>query len=112
MIVSATEVRLVLTTAGSREEADHLASALVEGRLAACVSLIPGIHSVYRWQGKVEASDEVLLFIKTTAACLERVEAEIRRIHSYEVPEFLVVQPEFGSHSYVEWLTRSAAAPG
>jgi periplasmic divalent cation tolerance protein len=112
MIVSATEIRLVLTTAGSREEADRLAGALVEEHLAACVNVIPGVRSVYRWQAEVEASEELLLLIKTTSERLERVEAEIRRIHSYELPEFLVLRPDSGSRGYIEWLTRAAARPG
>ena len=111
MIVPATEARLILTTAGSREEAERIARALVDEQLAACVSIIPGLTSVYRWQGKVEAAPELLLLIKTTAANLTRLEEAIRRLHSYEVPEFIVLTPESASKPYLEWLLESAATP-
>ena len=111
MIVPATEARLILTTAGSREEAERIARALVDEQLAACVSIIPGLTSVYRWQGKVEAAPELLLLIKTTAANLTRLEEAIRRLHSYEVPEFIVLAPESASKPYLEWLLESAATP-
>lgn len=111
MIVSATDVRIVLTTVSSREEAESIAEALVEQRLAACVNLVPGLRSIYRWQGEVETAEEVLLLIKTTAERLERTEAHLRRLHSYEVPEFLVLSAEAGNQSYVDWLTRSVSAP-
>lgn len=107
MIVSAALVRLVLTTAGSREEAERIAAALVNGRLAACVNLIPGLTSIYRWQGAVETAAEVLLLIKTTVENLDRVEAELRRMHSYELPEFLVLHPAAGSQAYLDWLLHS-----
>ena len=101
MIVPATEARLIVTTAGSRDEAEHIARALVDERLAACVSIIPGLTSIYRWQGKVEAAPEFLLLIKEA----------VRRLHSYEVPEFLVLTPESASKPYLEWLLESAATP-
>lgn len=108
MIVSAAHVRLVLTTAGSHEEAERIAGALVDERLAACVNLIPGLTSVYRWQGAVETANEVLLIIKTTSENLDRVEAELRRMHSYEMPEFLVLHPGTGRQEYLDWLLQSA----
>jgi periplasmic divalent cation tolerance protein len=107
MIVPTPSIRLVLTTAGSREEADRLAAALVEAQLAACVNLLPGISSVYRWQGAVESAGEVLLLIKTTAANLDAVEATLRRLHSYDLPEFLILHPESATEAYADWLTGS-----
>jgi periplasmic divalent cation tolerance protein len=91
MIVPAQDVRLVLSTAGSREEAERIAHALVEGRLAACVNLIPGLTSIYRWQGAVESAEEILLLIKTRAESVDRVESLVRTLHSHDVPEFLVL---------------------
>jgi len=104
------EIRLVLTTAGSREEAKRLAHALVEQRLAACVNLVPGVTSVYRWQGKVESADEILLVIKTSVANLGRLEESLRALHSYEVPEFLVLRPESASQPYLDWLLASTTS--
>jgi periplasmic divalent cation tolerance protein len=98
------EVRIVLSTAGSRDEAERIAHALVEAQLAACVNLVPGMQSIYRWQGKVESTEEVLLLIKTTVAHLHRVEAALRAAHSYQVPEFLVLDPSSASEPYLAWL--------
>ncbi|HEX6906513.1 MAG TPA: divalent-cation tolerance protein CutA, partial [Terriglobales bacterium] len=93
--------KLVLTTAGSREEAEKIAQALVERRLAACVNLVGPIQSVYRWQGKVESAVEHLLLIKTTAALLESVANAIRELHSYELPECIQLSIEAGSAEYL-----------
>lgn len=110
MVQPATDAHIVLSTAGSRGEAERIAHTLVEAHLAACVNLVPGLHSIYRWQGAVESAEEVLLLIKTTAANLERVEAALRAAHSYEVPEFLVLAPESGSEAYLRWLLESSQA--
>ncbi|MFP5227913.1 MAG: divalent-cation tolerance protein CutA [Acidobacteriota bacterium] len=111
MIVPAAEARLVLTTAGSREEAERIARLLVEERLAACVNLVPGLTSIYRWQGEIETASEILLVIKTRAASIAPLEAALRRVHSYEVPEFLVLTPEAGAKPYLDWLTAETAPP-
>jgi periplasmic divalent cation tolerance protein len=110
MIVPAPEARIAISTASSREEAERIALALVEDGLAACVNLVPGITSIYRWQGAVEQAEEILLVIKTTAQNLERVEAAVSTLHSYEVPEFLVLQPDAGSAAYLAWLACSSQA--
>src|SRR4030095_15993648 len=86
-----TDKRVVLTTAGSQEEARKIAHGLVEQRLAACVNIVGQIESVYRWQGKVEQGDEFLLIIKSTDAALSRIEEAIRELHSYELPECVVI---------------------
>jgi periplasmic divalent cation tolerance protein len=99
--------KIVLSTAGSREEAEKIAHALVENRLAACVNLIPGLTSIYHWQGKVETADETLLLIKTTAEKLEGLQSALRDLHSYDVPEFLVLPVEGGSEAYLRWLLAS-----
>lgn len=110
MIVSAQDARLVLSTAGSRDEAENIAESLVEQRLAACVNLIPGLTSVYRWQEAIERADEVLLIIKTTESRLAALESALRALHSYEVPELLVLAPERGGDDYLAWLTSSTGA--
>ena len=99
-----TDNRLVLTTAGSRDEARRIAEALVDRRLAACVNIVPGILSIYRWKEKREESDELLLVIKTTAAAFANVRDAIKEMHSYELPECLCVAIEDGSPDYLTWL--------
>ena len=101
--------KIVLTTTGSREEAEKIAHALVERRLAACVNIVGPIHSVYRWQGKVESADEHLLLIKTTAASFDAVARAIRELHSYELPECIELSIESGSADYLAWIEQSVA---
>lgn len=108
MIVPTPSVRLVITTAGSRDEAGRIATALVEAHLAACVNIVPGVGSIYRWQGDVGTADEVLLLIKTTVENLDAVEAALRSLHSYELPELLVFQPDAASQAYADWLAAAA----
>lgn len=107
MIVPATDVRLVLTTAGSKDEAERIALSLVDHHLAACVNMVPSLTSIYRWQGNAETAEETLLIIKTTAANLDQIEAALRQLHSYEVPEFIVLTPESASNPYLNWLRES-----
>src|SRR5271168_5645176 len=102
-----TDKRIVLCTAGSEEEARKIARHLVERQLAACVNIVAGIESVYRWQGKIESSREWLLLIKTTAERFLAVRDAIRELHSYEVPECIAINIEEGSAEYLEWLTDS-----
>jgi periplasmic divalent cation tolerance protein len=106
-----TDQKIVLTTAGSREEAVKIARALVERRLAACANIVGPIHSVYRWQGKVENADEHLLIIKTTAKLFDSVAGAIRELHSYELPECIQLAIESGSAEYLEWIEQSVAGP-
>jgi periplasmic divalent cation tolerance protein len=102
--------RIVLTTASSRAEAGRIAHALVEARLAACVNLVENIRSVYRWQGQVEQAEEVLLLIKTGEPLLPALQQKIHELHSYELPEFLVLPVAGGSAPYLHWL-REALLP-
>lgn len=99
-----TDKRIVLSTAGSEDEASKIAHYLVEHRLAACVNIIPRIESIYRWQGKVESGQEWLLLIKTTAQEFPAVRAAITELHSYNVPECIAVNIEEGSVDYLQWL--------
>lgn len=101
------QFRIVLTTASSHDEAKRIAKALVEGRLAACVNLVGDVESIYRWQGEVEEAAEVLLLIKTNVEKLEALETAVRRLHSYEVPEFLIFEVNGGSAAYLKWLDDS-----
>ena len=95
---------IVLTTVGTTFDPLPLATQLVEKRLAACVSVIPRIQSVYRWQGKIENDAEQLLLIKTVDARLEDLKKALFASHPYEVPEFVVLQPEELSDAYKAWL--------
>jgi len=99
-----TDIRIVLTTAGSQEEARKIANALVERRLAACVNIVPRIESVYRWKEQIETAEEWLLLIKTHAAAFERVRDAIKELHSYELPECVVLEIAEGDKAYLKWL--------
>lgn len=94
---------VVLVTAGSRSEAETIAKTLVEAKLAACVTLLP-VHSIYRWQGNLEQADEWQLMIKTDLAQFAALEAKVRSIHSYEVPEIIAVAIVAGSSAYLDWI--------
>ena len=102
-----TDKRIVLTTAGSKDEADKIAAELVQRRLAACVNVLGPMHSTYRWQDSVETAEEFLLVIKTTVAALEGVRTVVHELHSYELPEFLVIPVESGSEKYLSWIEKN-----
>jgi periplasmic divalent cation tolerance protein len=98
---------LVLTTVKNRREAMQMAEKLVSEKLAACVSAIPNVVSVYRWRGKVERTGEVMLLVKTSAKKLDRLIDRMKELHSYEVPEILVLRVERGLPEYLKWLEES-----
>ena len=102
-----TDKRLVLSTAASDEEARVIASALVEKRLAACVNILGPIHSIYRWKDAVEDSQEYLLLIKTTESMFPKLRDELKSLHSYEVPECIVINIEDGLPAYLDWIGES-----
>jgi len=104
-----TDKRIVLTTAGSEEEARKMAQHLVEHKFAACVNIVPGIESIYQWQGKVESAREWLLVIKTTSDKFVEVRDAIRELHSYDLPECIAVAIEDGSEEYLAWIADSVA---
>jgi periplasmic divalent cation tolerance protein len=105
-----TEAIIVFMTTGNREEAARLAEMLVQGKLAACVQILPQIESVYRWQGKIERQAEVLLIAKTCKSRFAALEREVRVMHSYETPEIMAVTVAECSGPYLEWLIDSVAA--
>ena len=102
-----TDKVLVLTTAGNEAEAGKIAHHLVEHQLAACVNIVPRIQSVYRWEGKVETAEEYLLVIKTTKSRSAEVQSAIRELHSYDLPECIVISVESGSEEYLNWIEDS-----
>ncbi len=102
------EFLVVTTTIAAVDEANALARALVEARLAACVQVLP-IASTYRWEGAVETAAEHLLLCKVRAGDYAKVEAEIRARHAYDVPEIIAVPVAEGSADYLGWLTEATA---
>jgi periplasmic divalent cation tolerance protein len=102
-----TDFQIVLSTCADREQAERIAHHLVEQHLAACVNILPGVQSIYRWQGAVESAAEVLLLIKTSSARSQDVQSTIASLHSYEVPEFLILPVLAGSEAYLAWLGAS-----
>lgn len=111
MTDTSSQARIVLTTAANHDQAAQLAGTLVEERLVACATLIPTVESIYRWEGQVESSTETLLLLKTAHDQLAALEARLSELHSYQVPEFLVLDVESGSHGYLEWLQASLKKP-
>ena len=102
-----TDFQIVLSTCADREQAERIAHRLVEQQLAACVNILPGVQSIYRWQGGIESAAEVLLLIKTRSSLTAEVHSALADLHSYEVPEFLVLPISGGSESYLAWLQTS-----
>lgn len=99
-----TDALVALSTVGSAEDARRIARALVERRLAACVSVVPGLTSVYSWKGAVETGDEVLLVIKTRRARFEDLRAALVELHPYDLPELIALPVEAGHAPYLDWL--------
>lgn len=102
-------VRLVFCTCPDAASAERIADALVGEHLAACVNLLPGVTSVYRWQGRLERAGEVLLLIKTTADRLGALSARLAELHPYELPEVLAVEAGAGLPAYLDWVVAQTA---
>jgi periplasmic divalent cation tolerance protein len=101
------DVVLVLTTVPSAELGETIAEALVVERLAACVNVLPPMTSTYRWKGAIERDVEHQVVIKTTAPRVAAVEARVRQLHPYELPEFIVLGASGGSAAYLDWVAGS-----
>lgn len=95
---------VVLSTSDSEAEAGRIAEALLNNELAACVNLIPAVTSIYRWQGKIERAAEVQLVIKTKSDLLEKAYQVVTQQHSYDTPEWLVLEVSDGSPDYLDWI--------
>lgn len=100
---------VVLVTFPSMEEARSISAALVSEGLAACVNLLPGAESVYRWEGSIEVAPEIVGLVKTTGSQLEDLERLYLQLHPYEVPEFLTIGTAGGNAAYLDWITRSCS---
>ena len=95
---------VVLMTAGSQEEAEKIANALVKEMLAACVNVLPGVTSVYRWEGKVQHDQEWLLVAKTTRQVLDDLVRRVQALHSYDLPEVVALPVVGGNQAYLRWI--------
>ena len=95
---------VILITAGSPEEAHKVAEALVEQRMAACVNIVPEVHSLFWWEGHLDSGKETLLLAKTKAALLEDVVRLVKELHSYDVPEIIAVPIIGGNQDYLDWI--------
>jgi periplasmic divalent cation tolerance protein len=104
-----TDKLLVLTTAASEAEAKTIARALVEKKIAACVNIVCRVQSVYRWEGKLEESEEWLLIIKTDKSHVEEARGLVRGLQSYSLPEFIAIAIESGSEEYLRWMGEAIA---
>ncbi len=95
---------IMLVTAGSRQEADAIAESLIQAKLAACVNLLP-VFSIYTWQGTIHRDEEWQLLIKSERSRFSELEAKIRELHSYDVPEIIVLPIVAGSQPYLQWIS-------
>jgi periplasmic divalent cation tolerance protein len=107
-VAEALEIHVTMPDA---ERASALAQILVGEGLAACVNVVPGIRSIYRWEGRIQEDDEVLCLIKTRPALFDRVRRRILELHPYEVPEILAFGVDEGSPTYLDWLRDATRAP-
>lgn len=98
---------VIFITVHGKKEANRIARYLVKNRLAACVNIIPGVDSVFSWQGKIESAKEVLLVVKTRKALLGKVIKKVKLLHSYEVPEIIALGIVAGNKKYLEWVNES-----
>jgi periplasmic divalent cation tolerance protein len=104
-----TDAVLVLTSLPSPETAAQVAKVVVGEKLAACANILPAVRSIYRWQGKVQDENEVLVLLKTQRVHYARLKARILELHPYDVPEVLAIPVEQGHAAYLEWIARETA---
>lgn len=102
---------VVLVTAGSEEEGQQIGRALVEEGWAACVTLVPSVRSIFRWEGKICEEGEVLLLIKSRRDVLDRIVERVKALHSYEVPEVIALSVVGGSEAYLKWVEEAVGVP-
>lgn len=107
-----TDKIVVLSTCGTAEEAERIARQLIEKRLAACVNVVAGARSIYRWRGKIEDAPETVMIIKSRRDLFDPLRAELEKLHSYEVPEVVALPIVEGSHGYLSWLERELLSEG
>ena len=103
------DIVVVMVTAANSEEAKRISERAVESHLAACATMIPIVDSIYRWEGKLVSDRESLIMLKTTVAKLQALEAAIRDVHSYKVPEIIAMPVTAGSQQYLEWVRKETS---
>ncbi len=106
------DLLLVVTSVGTEEQALDIAHTLVRRRLAACVNILPGVRSVYRWKGKVQSDGELVLFVKTLAANFEAVRGVITALNAYELPEIVAFPPGAADRAFAAWIAESSTGVG
>ena len=102
---------VVLVTTASKRQAGRIGRALVEAGLAACVNVLPGIRSIFHWEGKISDEREVLLIVKSRADLFGRLAAEVKRLHSYQVPEVIAFPITYGTADYLAWIRKTTHKP-
>ena len=102
----------ILTTVSTEEEGHMIANELVKNKLAACVSIVPKVHSIYEWENAIQNETEVLLMIKTTKAREKDIYQTVQSLHSYEIPELITLPIDNGSDTYLHWLENSVRSTG
>ena len=102
---------VLLSTCPDGATAESLGRALVEASLAACVNVLPGVRSIYRWNDAVQSDEEALMIVKTTAACLAAARERLVELHPYEVPEVVALPVADGHHAYLSWVASSTRTP-
>jgi len=98
---------IIMVTCASREEARRIAGRLLEKRLVACANILPKIESRFWWKGKLDSAAEFLVMMKTVRSNFKKIEAEIKRVHSYEVPEIIAVPIVWGNRDYLDWISQA-----
>ena len=109
MPVAKSEIIIVFVTVPGLREGSRISKAILTSRLAACVNVIPGVQSIYKWKGKIVQEKEAMLVLKTTRPRYRKLEQKIKQLHPYEVPEVIAIPLIFGSPQYIEWVTREVA---
>ena len=99
------EFLVVLTTAGTKEEAERIGKTLVEEGLAACINVIFPLTSIFSWEGRIEQAEEALLLMKTKRTLYEKLETRLKQLHSYQTPEVIALPVVFGSPEYLKWVS-------
>ena len=102
-------IKIVFITLPDEATAESISEILIEERLAACINIIRGIHSIYRWEGKIEKATEVLILAKTTEECYPKLEQRVLALHPYSVPEIIAVNTTAGFEKYCSWIQEETA---